>query len=108
MFKIYYKSISSGKVEELTAHSPMLATSYEEAMLEFTELVREWLSNDDMSFYWTKPDIDELYTQPGDFDGSFYQGDGWYNESNQPILMDGDSISKYNDGNNKYYIEEVK
>ncbi len=88
MYAIMRKSISSGK----TSHVLNLGAIFKPgAITEFTDTVRSWLREDVSGkvIYSADP-------KPG-----------YYDESENEILLDGETIERWNDGHFDYYIEEV-
>jgi len=89
MFVILRKHIRSGQSIELY---PLFAKTYEEAVREFTDKIREWLGMDTTGTVFHKTD-----PRPG-----------WYNESEQPILYDDETLTRYEDGHNEFTISETE
>jgi hypothetical protein len=94
MFAIQKKSIRSGETE-IMSYPQLTSTTLDAAIKEFTEIVREWLDNDSLAFYCGE----ESEGKPDGWDGP-----GWYNDSEQLILLDGEIIDYYDDGHHIYAI----
>lgn len=88
LYCIARKSIRSGETKIIEA---LEETKYDDAIDEFSRQVRKWLANDVSGtvLYREEP-------KPG-----------WYDDSDNPILLDGCTITRYDDGHNEYFIKEI-
>jgi hypothetical protein len=98
MFAIQKKSIRSGETE-IMSHPELISITQEDAEKEFSEIVRGWLAEDDMAYY---------YGEDNEVEPDGWDGPGWYNDSEQLILLDGEIIDYYDDGHYIYTIKELQ
>ena len=75
------------------------ADSYQEAVGYFTDSVREWMANDTTGTIIYHSD-DEYFHDP-----AYFRGSGYYDDSDNLLLLDGDNVCRFEIGNYIYWLE---